>query len=221
MSFKNFALAGLLLFTIAIGASISLKSWNGMVYWYSYDGRNPAAIKKVFDFSHLEGSALKMASYKRLIADATIVEAPNSLGLELGHFVVKGKNNRRQFACDVYNKLELIFESADMSVSGAPSIMKVEANCEANEDINRIKTVWIPMEKILKEKEGDTELQILDKGKLLLSFSNIGDRWPRAWTLSKIRMYNEEDFNKILQINRKEMHEILSRPLTLVWDKDL
>lgn len=207
--------------TLVIGATIAIHSWKGMVYWYPDKSRNPAAIKKVFDFSHLEGRALEMASYKRLVADAKTLDDEENIGIELGHFVVKDPSNNRQFACDIYNRVELVFESADMSVSGEPSIMKVEADCQVNKDINRINTVWIPMKKILKEKEGDIELDYRERGNIHLTFLNIGDRWPRAWMLSNVRMFNEDDFGKILQINKVQMREIVNRPLTLVWDKDL
>jgi hypothetical protein len=192
-----------------------------MVYWFPADGRNPAAIKKVFDFSHLEGSALKMASHKRLLADANIIETEDRLGIDLGHFVVKGTDNSRKFACDVYNKIELTFESADMSVSGEPSIMTLQSPCKVNNDINRINTLWIPMKKIMNEKEGDIDIEFNEGETIKFSFSNIGDRWPRAWTLSDIRMYNDFETENLLQINRSEMNKILDRPLTLVWDKDL
>ena len=82
------------------------------------------------------------------------------------------------------------------------------------------KALWIPMKKILGQKEGDIELQIIDEQKLLLTFINIGDQWPRAWMLSEVKMYNEFDLEKQLQINREELHNIIDRPLTLVWDKE-
>ncbi|MCB0355889.1 MAG: hypothetical protein KDD40_02720 [Bdellovibrionales bacterium] len=218
---KAFNAAIMFIFTVALGMTVAIRSWKGMVYWYPEKSRNPAAIKKVFDFSHLEGRALEMASYKRLVVDALVTDDTDSLGVELGHFVVKGLNDQRQFACDVYNKVELVFESADMSVSGEPSKMKVEADCNVHKDINRIDTVWIPMRKILQEKEGDKELQFTEKGGVHLTFYNIGDRWPRAWTLSNVKLYNDDDFSKMLQIDRSQMREILNKPLTLLWDKDL
>ena len=221
MPSKTLSAAIMFTLSLAIGVTIAVRSWKGMVFWFTDSHRNPAAIKKVFDFSHLEGRALEMASYKRLVADALVVDDKENIGVELGHFVIKDNQNRRQFACDVYNRVELIFESADMSVSGEPSIMKVEASCNADKDINRINTVWIPMKKILLEKEGDIELQYRDHDNLYVSFSNIGDRWPRAWMLSNVKMYNEEDFSKILQIDRAQMRDIMKKPLTLVWDKDL
>ncbi|MCB0390590.1 MAG: hypothetical protein KDD58_04840 [Bdellovibrionales bacterium] len=221
MPSKTYSATILFTLSIVIGASIAVRSWKGMIFWFTEKGRDPAAIKKVFDFSHLEGRALEMASYKRLVADAVLTEDKENIGIELGHFVVKDDKNHRQFACDIYNRIELTFESADMSVSGEPSIMKVEANCTANEDINRINTVWIPMNKILKEKEGDIELQFRERGLIYINFKNIGDRWPRAWMLSNVKMYNEENFGKLLQIDRQQMQDIMKKPLTLVWDNDL
>ncbi len=218
---KFIFIAGVLfLGAILIGTQISMKSWNGMVYWYPESERQPAAIKKVFDFSHLEGGALKLASHKRLLADANVIETDDSFGIDLGHFVIKGPDNLRRFACDIYNKVELTFESADMSVNGEPSIMKVSADCKVNKDMNRIQTLWIPMKQILEQKEGDLELQLISKEKILFTFSNIGDRWPRAWMLSHIKMYSELNTSRFLEVQQEEMRSILERPLTLVWDRD-
>jgi hypothetical protein len=198
-----------------------MKSWDGMVYWYPENYRNPAAINRVFDFSHLEGSALMMASQKRLLEDARVVETEDQVGIELGHFVVKDSRDNRKFACDVYNKLELRFESADMSVSGDPSVMYIEADCNADKNTNKIQTLWIPMQKILQEKEGDIELQFPNQSKAHFKFQNIGDRWPRAWTLTKIRMYNEFEVSVSLEMDHEQMKKISDRPVTLIWDKDL
>lgn len=207
--------------TLCLGIFISIKSWKGLVYWYPDNNRNPAAIKKVFDFSHLEGRALEMASYKRLIADARILEGNESLGLELGHFVIKDEEAKRQFACNVYNRIELQFKSADMSVNGEPSVMTIEAHCLVNDDINRIHPVWIPMKKILSEREGDIQLHWKEQGDIHISFTNIGDSWPRAWTVSNVKMFNDNDLSKFMQIDQTQMKQILEKPLTLVWDRDL
>ena len=219
MKLQNLALATFLFVAcIGLGVASSLKSWNGMVYWYpDNDQRVPAAIKKVFDFSHLEGHALEMASYKRLISDARIIKTKSKIGVQLGHFVMKDFNHKKKFACDIYNKVHLEFVSADMSVNGSPSVMTVTTACLADKDLNKINTIWIPMNKILAEPKRDFEIEYMDDGKVDLKFSNIGDQWPQAWTLNSIRLYSDTNFNQKLFLNDSQMRDIINRPITFYW----
>ena len=204
---------------VYVGAQYTAKkTWDGVVYWYDSDNsRVPAAIQKVFDFSHLQGAALQLASHKRLVADAEIKEEKGRIGIELGHFVLLGVNNSKQFACRHFSKIEIEFHSADMSVSGEPSIMKVEAPCSVTADINRIDTIWIPMEQIHSSKVGDFEMQVNSDPPVNFNFKNIGDRWPNAWTLHKVKMFDEDDLSRRMEVNHQQMLEMMDRPITLVW----
>lgn len=200
------------------GSYLSLSSWHGMIYWYPpSSGRTPAAIKRVFDFSNLNGRALTLASHKRLIADAILHNSEDKIGIELGHFVTKAENGGRTYACDYYNKIRMTFHSADMSVNGNPSLMIIESNCNKSEDINRVATIWIPFKLLHESPERDKDLEVMDQLKTSLSLRNIGDRWPKAWTLNSISIYDEENEEHTIHIDQNELREINADPLTLFW----
>lgn len=63
---------------------------------FSSISRDPAAIKRVYDFSNLQGSALSIATKQRLISGAKVLYEDSSVGIELGHFVVKGGEGEKE-----------------------------------------------------------------------------------------------------------------------------
>lgn len=204
---------------------ISYNSWDQQVFFFSPDHRNPAAIKKSFDFSHLEGSKLVSHSQERLIAAAKILMNEESVGIELGHFVAKNSEGKKQSACRAYNQVELVFKAGDMLVHGSPPEMVIKGPCLYQNNSDRISAIWIPMADILKSKVGNTALDFGEAGEVGVRFSNIGDEWPRVWGLASVRLSNSDSLESELMIDESRMNDILEKPLTFFWaqdfDKDL
>lgn len=125
--------------------------------------RDPAAIKKSYDFSNLEGGDLNRATKERIMAAATVIEEQTDdgpqVGLQLGHFVVKAPNGEKQFACDRYSTMQLTFYGDGAIQNGELPKMEIEGGCFIGADTNTISPLMIPIAKIMGEPVAETEFQ--------------------------------------------------------------
>jgi hypothetical protein len=198
------------------------------VSWYSQEfpavnetayvaksSRDPAAIKKVYDFSHLEGSALDFAAKQRLLDGAKIVHDQKDVGVELGHFVIMGEDGQKVFACQRYSKVILSFEGDGVATSGELPHMEVEGTCEISNDINSIAAVWIPVSKILGEPVGDGEFDFREGHPAKLKFANVSDQWPKLWLLKSLRLVDPSGTNGEVSLPSSELKQILKKPFVV------
>ncbi len=177
--------------------------------------RDPAAIKKVYDFSQLNGSALNFAAKQRLIDGAKIIRESKDLGLELGHFVVKGQDGLKAFACQKYSKVVLHFEGDGTAVGGELPQMEVEGACEISRDINSIAAVWIPVSRILGEPVADGEFDFREGRPSKVKFANVSDQWPTVWQLKSVKLIDPSGANGEVFVDNQEMKSILRKPFLL------
>jgi hypothetical protein len=175
--------------------------------------RDPAAIKRVYDFSGLEGSALSWATKQRLINGARVVKMNDEIGMELGHFVIRGTQGEKIFACQKYSKVEFIFQGDGVATSGESPIMSVEGSCEISSDINKIAAVWIPVKRILGEPVADGEFDFREGRPVRVRFANVIDQWPKLWRLQAVRLIGSESDSDFVEIGQKEIREISSDPI--------
>ena len=195
-SFAVFLVGGLM------GYYIAFNSWGGLVYFYPSDQvRNPAAIRNVFDFSDLKGTALKQASEERLISDIKVVKSEKGVGFELGNFVKKNSEGKKEFACVAYDVIKLKFQAIGVLESGVPPELVLEGQCKIGNNLNRISAVWLPVDKLKKEKPGDFEIQFWDE-KSSVYMVNMGTVWPEKWELSSVKHYSSEDSSKSISVNK-------------------
>jgi hypothetical protein len=151
--------------------------------------RDPAAIKRVYDFSNLAGSALDVASKQRLLSGAKIRKEDALVGVELGHFVVRNFEGNKEFACQRYSKIVLEFEGDGMALGGNKPSMEVEGNCEISQgDINAISPLWIPVAKILGEPVAEGEFDFREGHPIKVRFTNVMSEWPTAWRMKSVRL---------------------------------
>lgn len=178
-------------------------------------GRDPAAIRKVYDFSALEGSALNYAAKQRILDGVKVVREEQDIGIELGHFVIKGSDGEKTFACQKYSKVVLSFEGEGVAVSGELPKMEVEGGCEISSDINRIAAVWIPVSRILGEPVVDGEFDFREGRPSKLKFANVTDQWPRLWQLKSVRLIDPSGENSEVAIPSSELRDILKKPFLI------
>lgn len=179
--------------------------------------RDPAAIKKVYDFSNLEGSALNYAAKQRLLDGVKVLRENNDVGLELGHFVIKGPDGQKTFACQTFSKVVLAFEGDGVAVAGELPQMEVEGGCEISSDINRIAAVWIPVSKILGEPVADGEFDYREGKVSKLKFANVSDQWPRTWKLKSVRLIDPTGSNGEVAIPTQELQQIIKKPFIVTF----
>lgn len=196
-----------------------------VVSWYSKEfpnemsatiaaksSRDPAAIKKVYDFSHLQGSALDYAAKQRLLDGAKVIHDNKDIGVELGHFVFKGPEGEKVFACQKYSRIILSFEGDGVAVSGELPQMEVEGNCEISNDINSIAAVWIPVSKIMGEPVADGEFDFREGHPAKLKFAHVSDQWPKTWMLKSLRLIDPSGTNAEVAVPTAELKQILKKP---------
>lgn len=201
----------------------------GIGWWMSYNSkefpdqyvdtafsgsRDPAAIRKSYDFSDLDGVALSQASKQRLLAGTRILKESSQVGVELGHFVVKGPGGSKAFACDKYSKVILQFEGDGMAIAGDKPEMEVEGSCEVAADINRISPLWIPVAKIMGEPVAEGEFDFRDPNPIKVRFKNVAEQWPGAWALRSIRLAADNGDIGV-SIEGGELRRMIPKPMIL------
>jgi len=181
----------------------------------SRPSRDPAAIKKVYDFSHLEGSALNYAAKQRLLDGVKLVQDKKDIGVELGHFVIRGEGDQKAFACQRYSRIVLAFEGDGVAVGGELPKMEVEGACEISADINSIAAVWIPVSRIIGEPVADGEFDFRDGHPAKLKFQNVSDQWPKTWMLRSVKLVDPSGANGEVAIPTSELNSIMKKPFVL------
>ena len=57
-------------------------------------------------------------------------------------------------------------------------------------------------------------IKVFDRNKTEVTFSNMGDSWPRSWSLKSVRIYND---SKEIAVEAKEIFGFRGRPVQLKW----
>lgn len=175
--------------------------------------RDPAAINRVYDFSHLQGSALDYAAKQRLIDGVKVIKDNKDIGVELGHFVVKGIDGDKLFACQRYSKIILTFEGDGIAVGGELPQMEVEGKCDISADINSIAPLWIPTSKFLSEPVVDGEFDYREGHPSKVRFINVSDQWPKTWVLRSVKLLDTSGKFADVAIQAAEINSLAKRPV--------
>ena len=177
--------------------------------------RDPAAIRKNYDFSGLAGDALSQASKQRLISGAAIHKSNGDLGVGLGDFVISSADGQKAFACQKYGTVELVFEGDGSAVNGEKPEMAVEGACEVSADINSIAPLWIPISKIMGEPVADGEFDFREGHPVRIRFANVSGAWPTAWRLKGMRMIDPKHPGEEVKVSDDDLANLMDRPLIL------
>lgn len=177
--------------------------------------RDPAAIRQVYDFTHLRGSSLDYAIKERLLQGMQISKTDQSIGLQLGHFIFQTADGENALGCQKFSKVILTFQAEGAAVNGIRPTMEAEGPCAYSQNSMNISALNIPVAKILNEPTGDGEIEYPDE-KISLKFANITDSWPRKWVLIGVRLANSVDAQTIT-INSSEVNQILGQPFMINW----
>lgn len=167
---------------------------NGKDFFATRSGisRDPAAIRRNYDFSGLDGTALAKAQKMRLLSGVKVLKEKSGVGVELGHFVIRGEDGQKTFACQKYGKISMTFVGDGSASNGELPKMEVEGKCEMSADVNSISPLWIPVAKILGEPVADGEFNFHDEKPISVRFANVADQWPVTWQLQSVRLFTSE-----------------------------
>ena len=207
------------LFSIAAFVCVAVLSSQrqfGVVYIDMEDGRGPAAIRRVYDVSALEGKAFSRKVNEQLIGEAHVLKQGARLGLELGQFVteVKGK---KLLACSVYDRIEMVFQSDGEASAGELPLMSVEGKCRnSGEKVMWMKPIWIPTDELLSRSPSHTAaMDFFDGEPVSLRFENVGDQWPQRWILTKVSLYDDQNTGQTITIERNAIRAVNPASLLL------
>lgn len=177
--------------------------------------RDPAAIRRSHDFSNLQGVALNQALKDRIVSDLKLVRNSHEVGVELGHFVIRSADGAKEFACQRYDNVTLVFEGDGSAIAGELPKMEVQGACVIGSDINKMQAIMIPFQRILGEPAGDGELEYTDQASVKMKFQHISERWPKAWRLKSVYLSDKEQQSADVILNEADLAKGLSQPLIL------
>jgi hypothetical protein len=206
---------GTLMFVLVAGYMTYATSMNhyGVIYVDVGDGRDPAAIRRAYDVSHLDGLALSKKINERLVGDSRILKRDDAIGLELGQFATLSGQNKR-LACAIYDRVQMVFQGEGEASNSRPPEMLVEGYCRTSKkDVLFMEPIWIPVTQILASPATSNDLTFYDDEPVSLKFSHINGEWPRRWVLNSIRLYHSEQENQEVIVDREEIR--LARPKSI------
>ncbi|MFP5518805.1 MAG: hypothetical protein ACLGGX_02800 [Bdellovibrionia bacterium] len=180
---------------------------------YLGPNRNPAAIQRTYDFSHLSGESLVKAAKTRLISALRIEKNDELQALSLGHFVFEDAGGIRRYACEHYEKVQLIFEADGVASSGQSPEMIIEGRCNFSpNDIGYIQPLVIPVARITGDMPTDGEYKFEDYENQLIQFKHMADQWPSLWVLKKVSLSKGVDE---LIVPAEEVGQLVGRPIVV------
>ena len=187
----------------ACGIYFSKNRPFGVIYIDLGDGRGPAAIRRAYDVSTLEGKALSRKVNEQLVGEAHVLKEGQKIGLELGQFVTEVKG-QKLLACSVYDRVEMVFYSDGEASSGEVPQMSVEGKCRnSGNKVMWMQPIWIPTAELLNRSPASTSaVDFFDGEPVSLRFTNVGDQWPHRWILNKVTLYDDQKTGQTITIER-------------------
>ena len=204
------------------GYLVSVESWNGTVFVYLGELRSPSAVRSIKDYSAVDRTALFASVHRQMIAGAHLIKQPDSMGLTLGHPLMKSATGR-DFACAVdgrpglFDHVELTFIGLGISEAGRQPKMTIEADCRGGGNLSELGTIWIPMREIVAANAQDQELQIYGENPVTVRLEQIPGEWPATWVLWNVRLFREDNPEESLVIDSGKIRESGAKMLSFDW----
>lgn len=213
-----------LLFTICLSLGIGYvqSSWNSEIYVTSEQMgfiRDVATEQKSSDTFRLHQKFGEITSPMRMLRGLKIINNTDFIEIKVGHFIVKEKFGSKQFACQKYDRVLLVFEADGFAQSGERPRLEIEADCEASEDLNYIKSINFPVAKILAEPAAEGEFDFKEPNPVTVRVANIADEWPMYWTLTSIRLLDTRTQGQDFVISLNEIRQNFANPIQMIWVK--
>lgn len=173
--------------------------------------RNPAAIQKNYDFSNLSGDSLLKAAKSRMLTSLKIQKSEVASSISLGHFIFEDNQGFKRFACEYYEKIQIVFEADGVVSSGSSPQMILEGRClPYAQDPSQMSPLFIPVQKIVTNAPVDGEYKFAEFENQILQFKDMADSWPGLWVLKKVSLSRGVDE---LIIPASEVGQIVGRPI--------
>ena len=158
--------------------------------------RSLATIKKDLGINGFTDHLLISTSPLKSLSLAQLIKTENHFQLSLGQFSLKNKHGELSFACQVFDKVIISYESkvSEKNTSDkSPQSMIIEMSCKiADNDILHLMPIKISPGQILKEPVGDGTFQFSEKVDYSIQFRNIEDEWAKQWVLKSAAIRNAQ-----------------------------
>lgn len=178
--------------------------------------RDIANIKKTTDNLGLMDHFLVSSSPVRSLTQANMTKTNNFFQLTLGHFSTTDKRGEPAFACQVYDRVLITYESLQEAETEAtrPQKMTLEFPCKlAEDDIKHLISIKLTPSQFLKEPPSDGVFPTLDNGEVSIRFENVEDRWPKQWLFKSVafidshRQYPNKEVS-VLDLPQKDQKKL-------------
>lgn len=202
MRFINKKFSFLIFVPIIFGFFVSIYSWDGVVYFFDRgNSRIPADNTSFFSVKNLK-SRINGNSNEKIISEQTIISrTDSSITLNIKNFYT---GDKKTSVCNGYDSIQLSFIALNVSVSGDPPTITVDAPCtEDNSNAEYISTVTIPLDEIKNLSPSTKEPYSYEK--LKFNFINIEDEWPIDFRLKQVIFSNTDNEQSLIidVFNRK------------------
>lgn len=181
------------------------------------DARGPAAVPRTYDFSNLEGSALREASVKQILSGTKTLVAGSLSGLQMGHFTMRNSGGVSVSVCDIYPTIELQFVAGDMAVSGESPEMHVTGDCSMADTPGALEPVMFDYMAVRATQVQEQSVRQPQANNNEVKFKNVSDTWPRMWVLKQIKFISAETNRDPLEISVEEIRQSLGKNVALEW----
>ncbi len=186
--------------------------------------REIAAIKKDLGLKVLTDHLLISKTPANSLNQAKLIKTENHIQLTLGHFSTKDKRGESVFACQIYDKVSVTYESNAIidnnSATPSTQTMVFELPCTvAENDIKHLTPVSFAPAKILKETPGDGTFPFGENNEFSVSFQNVEDQWPRQWSLKSVQFRDSQSINPPKEISTSELTIERRQSLNMDWTR--
>lgn len=155
-------------------------------------GRDPAAVsQKIYQIKNFDPNQLKDELSSKIQVQS----------LENGQKFLRFKN-LSSHVCKQYKEVQIQFFADGVSVAGQPPEMTVVADCLPAQDPAEMASIEIPIEKIIKQKPGNFELNF-DSLHSRFIFKGAADEWPKTWILKAVIFKSEKGSDKVVTFDTK------------------
>ena len=208
---------------LGLGYWLTMESWNGNVYVYLGEQRAPAAVRSIKDYSSVDRRQLSASLNQQLLKTAKLQKLNGYMGVTLGHPLLKRAKGGGEFACPVqgragvFDRVEMVFMGTGISESGSPPLMVVEGQCRPGKDLNQMRTIWIPMDTILRSAAHDQELQIFEDQPVTVRLQQIPGQWPENWVLKSVKLFRDGNREDSMMVDSAQVREAAPKMLSFNW----
>lgn len=183
----------------------------GESFFFHERQRDPASDQRGPDLSALEGPEFIISARLRIIEGLAVQQRDGRIFLTAGHFL--GPRSPIS-VCATYNDVEYEFAAADQASHGDPITLTLSTACESTDRGGQLEELEVPVERILREKVRDLELQVYGKRNVNVKVENVADEWPRVWSLRAVRLYNS---SSEIRVDGSEIYRLRGKPLEMKW----